>query len=227
MCPLLPEPENGFIIDSGRAVGSRANYFCNHGYSTRRTDVILRVCLPSGEWSGTDPMCICEYSFGTCILTNNDSLKTCAIHDSLSLLISFSTIIDTSEVESSCSEMLLYVFFAADDSMECEALPDIANGNVAMDTLRVGAVAEYTCDPGFTLTGPSSRTCLSGGEWSDIDSEPSCTSKHLYSTLRLWLSAIKCQRALAWLCTVLRNHGHLLVYNSLVITHGFVDYKAK
>ena len=99
----------------------------------------------------------------------------------------------------------MLLFFAADDSIECEALPDIANGSVTMDTLRVGAVANYTCDPGFTLTGPSSRTCLPGGEWSDIDTEPSCTSKQLYSMLILWVSAVKCWRALTWLYVVLRN----------------------
>lgn len=54
-CPALPNPENGGVSLSGITPGSTVTYDCNAGYSLigERT----RMCLPSGEWSGSAPTC--------------------------------------------------------------------------------------------------------------------------------------------------------------------------
>ena len=51
-------------------------------------------------------------------------------------------------------------------------LPLPTNGTVTMDSNTVGSVATYSCDVGFVITGPTSRTCEPGGSWSDF--EPVC-----------------------------------------------------
>ncbi len=58
MCPRLANPNNGNVLLVGLTVGSRATYFCHPGFNIRRTDIIFRECLSSGEWSGEEPLCI-------------------------------------------------------------------------------------------------------------------------------------------------------------------------
>ena len=58
MCPILPDPDNATIFVTGQAVGSQATYICNSGFVVRPGDVIIRNCLPTGEWSGSEPQCI-------------------------------------------------------------------------------------------------------------------------------------------------------------------------
>ena len=58
MCPPLPDPENATIFVTGQAVGSQATYICSSGFVVRPGDVIIRNCLPTGEWSGSEPQCI-------------------------------------------------------------------------------------------------------------------------------------------------------------------------
>lgn len=68
-----------------------------------------------------------------------------------------------------------FVFISADGGFDCNSLSTIANGNVTTSALSVGSVAEYNCEPGFTLTGPVTRTCEPAGVWSGL--EPVCMSK--------------------------------------------------
>ena len=60
LCPILPDPPNGFIImtNGNNIVGSIANYFCVMGFMTRPGDVITRRCMENREWSGTEPLCL-------------------------------------------------------------------------------------------------------------------------------------------------------------------------
>ena len=56
----------------------------------------------------------------------------------------------------------------------CPLLEAPANGMVAAPQTEVGATATYACEPGFTLSGASARTCLDDGTWSGIP--PACTA---------------------------------------------------
>ncbi len=68
-------------------------------------------------------------------------------------------------------------------ALQCTSLPAIADGNVAIASLRVGSMAEYSCNPGFVLTGSQMRTCQPGGVWSGR--EPACTSEYEFAELTL------------------------------------------
>lgn len=60
MCPTLSDPVNGIVVASGNTVDSQAVYFCNSGFSSRPGDGLVRICLSTGEWSGSEPQCICK-----------------------------------------------------------------------------------------------------------------------------------------------------------------------
>lgn len=42
---------------------------------------------------------------------------------------------------------------------------------------RVGSVAEFSCESGFTLVGHPLLTCMADGEWDN--NPPTCTGKDL------------------------------------------------
>ena len=63
--------------------------------------------------------------------------------------------------------------------IECGPLLSPDNGNVMVEGSGLGAVATYSCDPGYNRNGQMTRTCQNSGnpEWSG--SEPTCDSEYL------------------------------------------------
>ena len=59
----------------------------------------------------------------------------------------------------------------------CPALSNPDNGMVTWDSLSPGGVANYTCDPGFSLIGDYARICGSDGTWSG--EPPTCERKFI------------------------------------------------
>ena len=59
--------------------------------------------------------------------------------------------------------------------MSCEVLTDPTGGTVSVnDTSRIpGALATYTCNAGYLLSGESERNCQESGMWSGA--VPICT----------------------------------------------------
>ncbi|KAI8502505.1 CUB and sushi domain-containing protein 1 [Branchiostoma belcheri] len=58
----------------------------------------------------------------------------------------------------------------------CPALPDVANAERTGNGTAVGDVVLYQCEPGFTITGAYSLTCLAGVPPSWDDSPPNCAA---------------------------------------------------
>ena len=63
----------------------------------------------------------------------------------------------------------------------CGSLSSPSYGRVSVTTHDDGDRATYTCNSGFTVVGPSTRTCLSDGSWSE--SEPICNCMFQYKTI--------------------------------------------
>ena len=53
------------------------------------------------------------------------------------------------------------------------------NGVYGTATSTYGAVANFTCDDGYTLTGATHRICMANGSWS-AGADVNCTIKGLY-----------------------------------------------
>lgn len=57
-CTSLIDPPNGKVSisgGSGQGVGSSAEYACDEGFILEGNQ--RRLCLRTGEWTGTDPLC--------------------------------------------------------------------------------------------------------------------------------------------------------------------------
>ena len=59
-CDNLPDIENGEVKVESRDIGGVATYSCKEGY--RLEGDTQRTCTADGEWSGSEPTCICELS---------------------------------------------------------------------------------------------------------------------------------------------------------------------
>ncbi len=60
-------------------------------------------------------------------------------------------------------------------AVDCGVLSNPANGMVDVSTTTFGSIANYTCNPGYVITGVNNRSCGSDKEWSDIP--PNCERK--------------------------------------------------
>ena len=61
--------------------------------------------------------------------------------------------------------------------VDCFILTNPTNGEVILNLnlTTIGAVANYTCNEGYVLMGPTSRICQSTGNWTE--DAPLCQSK--------------------------------------------------
>ena len=72
-------------------------------------------------------------------------------------------------------------FIPTNIAIMCPLLADPANGSVLISGNSIGETADYICELGFTLVGPSSLTCGEDGSWSGIP--PVCIGKPPLHTL--------------------------------------------
>ncbi len=61
VCPTLSDPHNGDIVITTTTVGSSVSYTCRRGY--RLDGQTVRECQSNGQWTGSDPVCSCEFIF--------------------------------------------------------------------------------------------------------------------------------------------------------------------
>ena len=59
LCPVLPDPLNGEVNVSSRIISSIASYTCNDGFTLVGEEE--RECMADGQWSGREPICVCEF----------------------------------------------------------------------------------------------------------------------------------------------------------------------
>ena len=68
--------------------------------------------------------------------------------------------------------------FILSGSGHCIELSDPENGQVEQNGNRERAVADYSCDYGYTLEGDSQRSCDANGRWSGTN--PICKSRSIF-----------------------------------------------
>jgi len=57
--------------------------------------------------------------------------------------------------------------------VDCGGLTDPGNGSVSASSTTYGSTADYTCNPGYGVSGTSPRTCQADGTWSGA--APTCS----------------------------------------------------
>lgn len=164
-----PHLRNGIFSNFKTEYSSIVTFQCRSGYVLFGASE--RTCLESGFWSGRSPVCVkvkekpnVEYAS---VLSNGYNIT-------YSCLYGYRLVGDPT------------LQFQEDGQwhgntpncvpIECNTtslnIDNFMNGEIVVGNITVGSSAVFTCKTGFTLTGPSSRVCLSDGSWSG--SNPIC-----------------------------------------------------
>ena len=166
LCDRLPSLKYGRIrLSYGYKWNSVATHSCNWGYQFKKDHGdVKRVCQEDGSWSGSPPLCIRKFHFFLPCLTSFCSFHA---HKSLSCSTSFHSL-----------PFILHLVYTA---IDCGPLSAPDNGSVRVTSTRVGAIAKYACNEGFTLGGRKTRTCQKSGMWSG--DAPTC-KRHNHSYIK-------------------------------------------
>lgn len=64
-------------------------------------------------------------------------------------------------------------------AIQCQTPSDIQHGFyvLANNDTMYGSTVEYSCKPGFKMTGPKTITCMANGQYDSL--APSCAGKNL------------------------------------------------
>ncbi|WAR08623.1 SVEP1-like protein [Mya arenaria] len=158
-CDEAPTIPNGFSwLPSGSQVGDYAVYSCNGGYGLVGDPNVL--CEPSGFW-GVVPECKLvglQYN-ELCSVSAQCQTVGATCRDDLSGVDRCLCAIEGEHYDIADDECLKL----------CSSLGNPTNGQVTNPAiLAAGESAVYTCDTGYALSGPGTRTCLSTGVWSGV-----------------------------------------------------------
>ncbi len=182
-CSDLPSLTNGMIMYSAgspdnRPFSSSAVYSCNTGY-TLTGGTTTRVCVSGGRWDGSPQTCQGEFC------------NSCNTHVNQMKVV---------WITSSCTSKHSYledltppytVTIGPTDPPPRTTCPDLSsliNGMIMYSAGSPGnrpfsSSATYSCSNGYTLTGSTTRTCVSGGSWSG--SAPTCKGEVMTCTCLL------------------------------------------
>jgi CUB/sushi domain-containing protein len=168
-CGSLTHPDNGRVEYSDSIVGSVAVYYCDNSYAIN--GLRTRACQSNGQWTGQTPTC--------------DPIKAISTCDDLPdppnghVIISGSNSGDTATYTCFVGYNVVGVDirYCRDDGtwtgteprcrpVDCGQLDVPRYGEIRYINSGFGAIARYTCLPGYELVGDYSRTCKSDGYWS-------------------------------------------------------------
>ncbi|EFN68310.1 Sushi, von Willebrand factor type A, EGF and pentraxin domain-containing protein 1 [Camponotus floridanus] len=199
-CPKLRVPENGYLVKASacsNVVHAACGIRCRIGFHL--TGDSIRLCGKDGSWSGNEPQCLLK----TCPALRapaHGHMKCEHDEDYQQQFEEDSTVypIDTrcqfkcdvgyqlrgSKVRNCLPLSRWDGLKVTCKAVKCEPLPRIANGNIIPEICTGPAKVSFAinctiiCDGGFTLEGPSSRSCSGRiGIWSHRHNVNRCIDK--------------------------------------------------
>jgi len=166
LCAVLANiPFGQLSTTNNNRFPSTASYKCLEGYAT--TDPAVRTCDTSGSWSGSTPTCkgvkcapMPEFPNGFTVISNSNRYPakvtyTCNAGFTLSGAPSRDCKSDGSwdSASPTCTPNAV------------KPLDAIPNGNVIVSSSVFPATATYSCNPGFQISGSSTRVANPEGTW--------------------------------------------------------------
>ncbi|KAF6732413.1 Sushi repeat-containing protein SRPX2 [Oryzias melastigma] len=207
-CHVLPLiPHGRYTCSQGFYVDSRCDFTCRVGY--RIEGEHSRTCLPSGAWSGAQP--VCSDSEPPKIKCPPSRLKV-ADPGKLSARVTWDPPSATDTADKSLNVVLVgqepdtefqegvhvirykvydqarnraaCKFIVRVEVRRCPDLPSPLHGYLSCTSVgnNYGAACEYHCDGGYELKGMSTRVCQLNRSWSGGASE--CTPMELKSDVK-------------------------------------------
>ncbi|XP_066295428.1 sushi, von Willebrand factor type A, EGF and pentraxin domain-containing protein 1-like isoform X3 [Branchiostoma lanceolatum] len=169
-CPALTAPANG-AVSGTNFYGDVATFTCDPGYNL--VGGSTRTCQADTTWSGSSPTCTAVQCPALTAPANGAVSGTNFYGDVATFtcdpgygLVGGSTRTCQADTTWSGSSPTC-------TAVQCPALTAPANGAVS-GTNSYEDVATFTCDPGYSLVGGSTRTCQADTTWSG--SSPTCTA---------------------------------------------------
>ncbi|XP_071844775.1 complement factor H-like isoform X6 [Apostichopus japonicus] len=171
------------VVDNGKVTptnttfmeGDQLQVTCNDGYSLEEGFISPSVCLSNGTWNRVPtctPDAICElpaiprsnYARGGVLEDGEVVLIECNMGFSYNRQARF--LVSCNQGELDPTTVVPQACY-----LNCMMLMPPINGHVTMN-FRHGSTAEYSCDTGYVLNGPSTTTCFNG-RWVPFRS-PTC-----------------------------------------------------
>ncbi|KAH3827976.1 hypothetical protein DPMN_129922 [Dreissena polymorpha] len=175
-------PSNGNVSYSSTTYASVANYSCNIGYflnGSRST-----MCAADGHWLNLNPGCTL-YDCGPLNSPNNGTVNmTNTTYGAIAIYSCDAGYFLAGSYNNTCNATGKWNNAAPVCSRIVCGNITITNGLVSYSGAKAyGDHAEITCDAGYQLSGPSTRTCF--GIWSQPESSciaiGTCTIQYLFS----------------------------------------------
>ncbi|CAH1243596.1 CR1 [Branchiostoma lanceolatum] len=157
--------DNGRIDGQNFTYGGVVSYHCEDGHKLQ--DIGQRVCLESGSWNGTSPLCEAvscgrpaEILYGSADGTNF-RFKSTVIY----------SCIPGYELKGANERMCQADKTWLGEEPTCEPVscpepPEIDHGSKSGGSYIFGSNVTYTCDVGYKLTGTGNATCQEDRTWS-------------------------------------------------------------
>ncbi|XP_065899762.1 sushi, von Willebrand factor type A, EGF and pentraxin domain-containing protein 1-like isoform X2 [Dysidea avara] len=183
-CLELSNPNNGMVLcslgdDGIPSYEDICSFTCNTGYEL--TGSPQRTCQSDGTWSGSPVSCTIMECPSSSLPMNSMLAESCSsTYQSmcdLQCVEGFNGSGDPSYLCNTSSGGSSVMWVATGEEWSCErvqctTLPLPSNGNISCDSIgapRYEDQCSFSCDPGYELTGSSTRQCLSNGSWSGAD----------------------------------------------------------
>lgn len=158
-CRHLSHPEAGDMKCSHPlghySYQSSCSFTCNEGYEMKPSSPGTVHCEASGRWSDLEPSCVGTSAYFIAFMSETSRPFEIYVRN-------------------------IFVVSTRLPAVQCPALQDPKNGKVSCENdppymFSFGGVCNFTCEPGFHLSGRSRVTCTSAGVWSDTI--PQCVGR--------------------------------------------------
>eukprot|EP00117_Sycon_ciliatum_P048173 scpid2370/ scgid5761/ Sushi, von Willebrand factor type A, EGF and pentraxin domain-containing protein 1; CCP module-containing protein 22; Polydom; Selectin-like osteoblast-derived protein; Serologically defined breast cancer antigen NY-BR-38 len=154
---------------SSTTFGSHANYQCQRGYILNGNDE--RICLASGDWSGSVPSCTAISCGPPGTVQNLKEIKGVGGYTYPDGRVTFGACEDGFTLRGERVLTCLASGRWSGPLPTCEPIDcgDVAapiNGDRYRVTTHLGSQVSYSCHTGYTLLGSQARMCEASGQWS-------------------------------------------------------------
>ncbi|WAR08657.1 CSMD3-like protein [Mya arenaria] len=168
-CGALTAPQDGTVdASAGTTFGASAVFSCNTGYQAIGTTTL--ECLDTGVWSDVEP---------TCEIKDNGSIDISGgtTYDSVAIYTCNAGFDINGVNQRTCrADQTWSNLEPTCDRISCGTLISPTFGTVDLTAgVLFDAVAQFSCNEGYTLNGVTSRTCQADASWSGAS--PTCTIK--------------------------------------------------
>ncbi|XP_052242297.1 sushi, von Willebrand factor type A, EGF and pentraxin domain-containing protein 1-like [Dreissena polymorpha] len=166
-CHSPPVLQYGYSNVSKTTYNSTVIYTCSSGYDMHGPNSI--TCLETGYWDKLEAKCTIKDCGAPPELTNGDrTFHNTTVNSTVQYmcnpgydLIGMSTI--------SCLESGTWNSLEANCTIKnCPDPPVLQHGFHAATTTTYTSTVKYSCNPGYTMFGECSITCLDTGNWSEL-----------------------------------------------------------